>query len=119
MTPNNEKENIENEDTISNNDNIVLVRLISGEELICTASLYKNDEGEKFYKLQNPSILMHVPGDTGKLGVSIFMPYANNQDFITSDRNVMFILRPFESLIEKHKEIHSSLVLPPNKKIIT
>lgn len=94
--------------TIEIND-VRIVRLISGEELICDYT----SEGEE-HTLGYPCLI--VPTGQNNIGLAPWMPYANYDNRITlGDKVVAFVVDAHEELVKEFKRIHSGgpeLVVP-------
>lgn len=90
---------------------IKLVRLVTGEELLCkrvpgTASAYKD-------------IAIIIPQGAGNLGIMQFMPYATFNEVNFKEQHVMFEVEPKQELVNEYNKVYGSgLVTPPAKKII-
>jgi hypothetical protein len=93
---------------------IKLVRLTSGEELI--TRLAKTTEGDWVAK----DITVLIPTQSNSLGLAPFMPYTKiTEEGVTlRDKDIMFITEPVEELTARYNEIHGNIVTPPSKKII-
>ena len=88
--------------------NVKIVRLNTGEELLCAVKEL-NDES---YHLTDVSII--VPTQEKSIALMPYMPYSNiSKDGITVKKEfVMFTVDAQKDLANHHKEIYSSLVLP-------
>jgi hypothetical protein len=85
---------------------IKLVRLVTGEEILC-----KCQNTPTGVMIKEPMIL--VPMGQGKLGFAKWLPYANTDDGVqVSSDNVMFILDPDVELKNQYSSASSGLVLP-------
>ena len=93
--------------------NIKLVRLNSGEEILC--NLVKDDEN---FLLKKPLILIPT-GDAGQIGFMSWMPYAKTDDGVKiPDSFVAFIVEPDDQLVGEYTS-HTSNVIVPNSAIST
>jgi hypothetical protein len=89
---------------------IKLVRLVSGEELLCDIT----DETESSVTIKNPLIM--VPTGEGKIGVADYMPYTNICEGITVNMiHIMFIVDAVDQMANAHKEKFGGLIVPNNK----
>jgi len=99
--------------TIEIND-VRIVRLMSGEELICDYSA-----GEGTHTLRLPSLI--VPTGQNNIGLAPWMPYADYSDEITLDEKVVaFVVNPHEELTKEFKRIHSDApqLIVPDKTLV-
>lgn len=93
-------------------DNIKIVRLTTGEELICT--LKTTDEG---YHLKDVAIL--IPTQSNQLGLAPFMAYSDAKDgFTTGFISVMFIVDPVAELKNQYQQMFSKIVTPAKSSLI-
>ena len=85
-----------------------IVRLTTGEELLC----YAEETYDGFYHLTDVSIL--VPTQEKSLAVMPYLPYSNSnkEGIYVRTSCVMFIVNAQKELADHHREIHSSIVLP-------
>lgn len=94
---------------------IKLIRLRSGEELI--AKIAKTSD-ESIVTLKDVTIL--IPTQSNSLGLAPFMPYTKIEesgvDIPMSE--IIFTLDPVDELLNRYKEIHGSLITPPEKRVI-
>ena len=85
---------------------IKIVRLSSGEEMIC-----KYESDGKTTKMKNPAILIPMQG--GQLGMMSWMPYADYKELELDNRFVMFAIKPKIELMNQYNEnLGSGLVVP-------
>ena len=86
-----------------------IVRLSSGEEMIC-----KHETDGKTTKIKNPAVLIPMQG--GQLGMMSWMPYADYKELELDNRFVMFAIKPQTELLNQYNEnIGSGLVIPEKK----
>ena len=93
---------------------INIVRLNSGEEIMCSYEIVENTEGG-FYNIKNPAIL--IPGAEGKLMFARWLPYADIKNGVMIPKsNVVFVCDPMEDL-EQHylTVVVNNLFIPSNK----
>ena len=94
--------------------NIQLVRLNSGEEILC--NLEKVDMN---YFLKKPLILIPT-GETGQIGFMSWMPYAKTDDGVKiSDDFVAFIVDPDDQLTAEYTSHTSRVIVPDSPAIAT
>ena len=85
-----------------------IVRLSSGEELICK---YESD-GETT-KMKSPAVLIPMQG--GQLGMMGWMPYADYKELELDNKFIMFAIKPQVELMNQYNEqFGSGLVIPKN-----
>ena len=90
---------------------IKIVRLATGEELICTVS-----GGPDHYTLKDVAIL--IPTQQNSLGLAPFMAYSEASNGITVASNfVMFIVDPVAELKAQYQNMFGK-VITQDKKII-
>jgi len=88
---------------------VKIVRLSSGEEMICK---YESDGTTT--KIKNPAILIPMQG--GQLGMMGWMPYADYKELEIDNKFVMFAVKPQTELMNQYNEnLGSGLVVPENK----
>ena len=94
-------------------DNIVITRLVSGEEIIANVT-----EGEGTLTLKDPAVLLPTP--EGKLMFAKWLPYADIEDGITVDTKHVIFTVPAQKELEEHYStvIVGGLFVPPAKSII-
>lgn len=96
---------------------IKIVRLSTGEELLCTV------DSSKAYMntLTLSDIAILIPTQANKLGLAPFMAYATAKDGMEVKRDfVMFIVDPVEDLKAQYQEMFSKIITPSaeSKKLI-
>jgi len=92
-------------------DNIKIVRLITGEELICSVKVSSTG-----YTLKDVAIL--IPTQSNQLGLAPFMAYSDAKDGIeTHSKNVMFVVEPVAELKQQYQTMFSKIITP-NKLIV-
>jgi hypothetical protein len=90
---------------------VKIVRLSTGEELICNLS-----GGPDHYTFEDVAIL--IPTQQNSLGLAPFMAYSDAPKGMTiAAQFVMFIVDPVEDLKNQYKQMFGK-VLTPEKKII-
>jgi hypothetical protein len=86
---------------------IKIVRLSSGEELLCVY------DGEIVYE---PVVI--IPAGDGKISFYPYMPYADVAELKVSKKSIMFVVDPIPEMAEKYK-MHIGEILMPNPRIIS
>ena len=90
---------------------IKIVRLATGEELICELS-----GGPDYFTLKDVAIL--IPTQENSLGLDPFMAYSEAPKGMTIASNfVMFSVDPVDGLKKQYQQMFSK-VITPDKKII-
>lgn len=92
--------------------NIKLVRLISGEDIVCELT-----EEIDHVVLTNPLMLYMQPGQQQsaqpKVGLAPWMHYSSDKDFTLSRDKVVVISEPVEELSRQYDSIYGAgLILP-------
>lgn len=89
-------------------DNIKLVRLVTGEELLCEITDNIEKDG---YDLKN--ILIVMVADANKLGFAPYMPYTEAENGLhISGRHIMFIVDAKEELVNQYKQVYNKIITP-------
>lgn len=92
--------------------NIQIVRLSSGEELLCNAETLPNG------KLRLTDIAILIPTRENSIGLMPFMPYSTASESLDVHSSfVPFITTPVEGLIEQHQQMFSRIITP-NRQIV-
>ncbi len=81
-----------------------IVRLVTGEELLCTIT----DTSNNHITVQTPLII--IPTADGKIS---FLPYMGYADFKTLPirvQDIMFVVNPSANLSEKYDEMTGAIV---------
>ena len=95
-------------------DNIKIVRLSTGEELLATV----NDSFDsKHVHLTDVAIL--IPTQSNSLGLAPFMAYSNAKDGIkVANEFIMFIVDPVDGLQKQYQNMFSKIITPATPKVI-
>jgi len=93
---------------------VKIVRLKTGEEILCE---YRVSEHRKMTHIKNG--LMIVPTEQS-IGFIPFMVYADLPDntFSVKSSHVLWVVDPVSDLVDRHQETFSTIVTPPESKII-
>ncbi len=88
---------------------IRIVRLVSGEEVLC-----KLQEDETSYTLKKPHILL--PQGEGRLAIAPWCPYADvgTSGVTLNKTHVMFVVRAGKDMEGQYNEMTSGIVVPPS-----
>jgi len=98
-------------------DNVNIVRLTTGEELVCQLTVIENGS-QISYKIKDAAILIPHPTD-GRLMFGRWLPYAKNiEDITISEKSVMFVTEPSEDLKQHYITTIVNNLAIPAKKII-
>ena len=89
-----------------------IMRLSTGEELICTATTEETSSRGTVYHISDIAIL--IPTEANQLGLAPFMPYSTG---ITSgiqiaEKDVMFVTDPVDDLRSQYQNMFSRIVTP-------
>lgn len=97
---------------------IKLVRLVSGEELLCDVkSAGGYSENKSSIRVKN--ILIMIPTGEGKIGVADYMPYTNINDGVDiKHSHIIFMVDAVEMMAKAHKDKFSSLLVPTSKIVL-
>ena len=88
---------------------IKLVRLHSGEEILCTITSMTRDN------IIIEDITVIIPTQDRNIGLAPWMPYAETNGMTIKLDYVAFIEDPVEQLTEQYRSIHSKIVTPTQK----
>lgn len=94
---------------------IKILRLNSGEEIICSYTVSENAEGVS-YNIMSPAIL--IPGPEGKLMFARWLPYVKQENGIPIPKNtVVFEAEPMDDLKDHYTSVVVNNIFIPQKKI--
>ena len=95
--------------------NVNIVRLTSGEEIICQFEETTNESGT-FFVIKNPAIL--IPGAEGKLMFAKWLPYMKQDDGVRILKsNVLFQGEPMDDLKDHYMSVVVNNLFIPKKNI--
>jgi hypothetical protein len=97
-------------------DEVKIVRLTTGEELLCKMDPAMTLGEGKSILINTPVLIL--PTADGKLTFMPYMPYADIKDLIVKERSVMFIVDPTEELAAQYRNMIGDVVIPPKPKIV-
>lgn len=93
--------------------NIKIVRLTTGEELICDLKVSNKDQ----VILTDVAIL--IPTQQNQLGLAPFMAYSDAKDgFHTTMASVMFIVEPVNELKNQYQQMFSKVITPTSNLVV-
>jgi len=96
-------------------ENITILRLNSGEEIICSYETQETDDGI-FYNIKSPAIL--IPGPEGKLMFARWLPYMKQDNGISIPKStVVFEGEPMDDLKDHYVSVVLNNLFIPQKKI--
>ena len=97
---------------------IKIMRLITGEEIICDVSTESSSRYGVVYNIKDVAIL--IPTEVNQLGLAPFVPYSTaSVDGITlAEKDVMFVTKPVDDLRKQYQNMFSKL-MTPNQGIVT
>jgi hypothetical protein len=98
--------------------NVKLIRLSTGEDMI--GDLKNNDAAGVL--LENPCIVYlsqnpNNPGGPANLGMTRWMPYADNKEFLIDSKFVVTIADPVEELAKQYDGVFGSGLIVPSQKL--
>lgn len=92
---------------------IKIVRISTGEELLCTVDSSNKDH----LTLSDVAIL--IPTEANSLGLAPFMAYSDAKDGMEIPRSyVMFMVDPVETLKKQYQTMFSKIITNDSKLII-
>jgi hypothetical protein len=97
--------------------NIKLIRLISGEDIVC--EFKHNDDNTVL--ITNPLMLYMQPSkqsDQPKVGLVPWMHYSGDKEFVIDSTKVVVVCEPVEELSRQYDSIYGSGLIVPSSKII-
>jgi hypothetical protein len=96
-------------------DKITVLRLNSGEEIMCSFEIIEGAEGV-FFNIKNPAIL--IPGPEGKLMFAKWLPYVKQDNGILIPKSaVVFEADPMDDLKDHYLSVVVNNLFIPQKKI--
>jgi len=97
---------------------VKILRLATGEELICDAETTHTSSRGTVYKVKDIAIL--IPTEQNSLGLAPFVPYstASTKGIELADKDVMFVTDPIDDLKKQYQNMFSK-VMTPDQKIVT
>lgn len=98
--------------------NVKLVRLSTGEDMI--GDLKNNDVNGVL--IENPCIVYlsqnpNNPSGPANLGMTRWMPYADNKEFLIDSKFIVTIAEPAEELAKQYDQVFGTGLIVPDKKI--
>ena len=95
--------------------NIKIVRLTTGEELICDVKV-RSERSTDQVILKDVAIL--IPTQQNQLGLAPFMAYSDAKDgFHTTMNSIMFIVEPQAELKNQYQKMFSKIITPTSNII--
>jgi hypothetical protein len=93
-------------------NSIKVVRLNSGEELICNVLKITGTS----YEIDDVAVL--IPTESNNLGLAPFMAYCNPEPLTLKESDVMYLRTPVDGLLKQYTTMFSK-IFTPTKQIIT
>jgi len=89
-----------------------IMRLTTGEELICMVTTDSTSSRGNVYKLTDIAIL--IPTESNQLGLAPFVPYstASTKGVEIAEKDVMFVTEPIEDLKKQYQNMFSKIMTP-------
>ena len=97
-------------------DEVKIVRLTTGEELLCKMDPAMTLGEGKSIMVNTPVLIL--PTADGKLTFMPYMPYADIKKLKIKERSIMFIVDPTEELAAQYRNMIGDVVVPPKPKIV-
>lgn len=103
-------------------DNLKMVKLVTGEEMIGEVVWYGNSDDGEWITIKHPTAVHLVPMQNGQANVMMH-PMLHFADATTVSLDidadkVLYSYAPSTDIVEKFKKIYSKLYIPENKLII-
>lgn len=97
---------------------IKIMRLTTGEELICTVKTEDTSSRGRVYTISDIAIL--IPTEANSLGLAPFVPYstASSDGVDIAEKDVMFVTTPIDQLKQQYQNMFSKL-MTPDQNIVT
>lgn len=97
---------------------IKIMRLATGEELICATSEENTSSRGTVYTIKDIAIL--IPTEANSLGLAPFVPYstASINGVEIAEKDVMFVTDPVSDLKKQYQNMFSK-IMTPNQNIVT
>ena len=98
--------------------NIQIVRLTSGEEILCDYTDASESTANR-HVLTKPLVL--IPDRDGSMGFMQWMPYtqAYDQGVEVVDSFVGFVIPPSPEVVAQYKSHVTGIIVPPDKPVLT
>jgi len=91
---------------------VKVVRLSTGEELICTIEKVEGDV------MWAKDVAILIPTQQNSLGLAPFMAYTDcSKQMAIKDKDIMFVANPVDDLTAQYQQMFGQIATP-NKKII-
>ena len=94
---------------------IKIVKLITGEEILCTIISKGSSKNET--KLKHPILV--IRGDEEQLSFQPYMPFAEIEYLEVNNSAIMFKATPTEKLGEAYLNMTGEIIVPPKPEIVT
>jgi hypothetical protein len=98
--------------------NVKLIRLSTGEDLI--GDIKDNDASGFGYLVENPCIVylsQNPNGGAANLGMTRWMPYAENKEFLIDAKFVVTIADPAEELARQYDSVFGAGLIIPKQSL--
>lgn len=99
-------------------EKIMIARLSTGEELICTVAEESTSSRGTVYHMTDIAIL--IPTEANSLGLAPFVPYskAPTEGITIAEKDVMFVTEPVDQLKQQYQNMFSK-IMTPEQGIVT
>jgi hypothetical protein len=99
---------------------IVVLRLITGEEILSESLGYEGD----FIKVKNPVQIVMMParpGDpdkTPKIALAPWLQFAAKKEQLIPLHAILLEYEPVAEFVNQHKQLHGGIITPPQKLVL-
>jgi hypothetical protein len=103
---------------MSSSSEVKIMRLTTGEELICDTTTEVTSSRGTVYKIRDIAIL--IPTESNSLGLAPFVPYSTASAYGVeiAEKDVMFVTDPIDDLKKQYQNMFSKL-MTPDQNIVT
>jgi hypothetical protein len=100
-------------------NDVKIMRLSTGEELIATVSKEESTSSKgTVYSIRDIAIL--IPTESNSLGLAPFVPYstAPTKGVDIAEKDIMFVTEPISDLLKQYNNMFSK-IMTPDQNIVT
>lgn len=92
--------------------NIKVVKLVTGEEILC--ELKNNDDG---IIMNNPIVMIPVPGEDGQVGLGLapWLPASEGREIWVENIHIICVTEPKKDLYDHYNTTYGSGIITPDK----
>ena len=103
-------------------NDVKIVRLSTGEELICTVKYNGLEDDDLNYEdslLQLEDVAILIPTQQNSLGLAPFMQYSDAHERVgIMGKDVMFVVNPVDDLKQQYQNMFGKIATPASKIIV-